>query len=137
MLTELFFCNFTHKTIYILMEWLKITTNSEIIRIPTDEIVFVKGDRNYSDIHLCNGKEESVACQLHDLTDKLSMLADSPFYRLGKSFIVNKNFIFKVNPGLQKLLLSSSKLEKDIQLKVSKEALKTLKEQLEEEGGAQ
>ena len=78
-----------------------------------------------------------MACQLHDLTDKLSMLTDSPFYRLGKSFIVNKNFIFKVNPGLQKLLLSSSKLEKDIQLKVSKEALKTLKEQLEEEGGAQ
>ena len=102
------------------MEWLKITTSSEIIRIPTDEIVFIKGDRNYSDIHLCNGKEENVACQLHDLTDKLSMLADSPFYRLGKSFIVNKDFIFKVNPGLQKLLLSSSKLEKDILLKVSK-----------------
>ena len=26
------------------MEWLKITTNSEIIRIPTDEIIFIKGD---------------------------------------------------------------------------------------------
>ena len=119
------------------MEWLRITTNSEIVRIPTDEIVFIKGDRNYSDIHLCNGKEENVVCQLGTLTAKLSMLTDSSFYRLGKSFIVNKNFIFKVNPGLQKLLLSSSKMGKDIQLKVSKEALKTLKEQLEKEGGAQ
>ena len=117
------------------MEWLKITTNSEIIRIPTDEIVFIKGDGNYSNIYLCNGKEESITSQLHDVMDKLTMIEDSPFNRVGKSFIVNKNFIFKVNPGLQKLLLSSSKLEKDIQLKVSKEALKELKERLEKEGG--
>lgn len=117
------------------MEWLKITTNSEIIRIPTDEIVFIKGDRNYSNIYLCNGKEENVLTQLHDIMDKLSLIDASPFFRVGKSFIVNKNFIFKVNPGLQKLLLSSSKLEKDILLKVSKEALKTLKETLEKEGG--
>lgn len=117
------------------MEWLKITTNSEIVRIPTNEIVFIKGDGNYSDIHLCNGKEENVMCQLHDMMDKLSILDDSPFYRVGKSFIVNKNFIFKVNPGLQKLLLSNSILERDIQLKISKEALKSLKELLEKEGG--
>lgn len=117
------------------MEWLKITTSSEIIRIPTNEIVFIKGDGNYSDIHLCNGKEENVICQLHDLMDKLAKLQDSPFHRVGKSFIVNKNFIFKVNPGLQKLLLSSSMLENDIQLKISKEALKSLKELLEKEGG--
>lgn len=67
--------------------------------------------------------------------DKLLTTDGAPFYRVGKSFIVNKNFIFKVTPGLQKLLLSSSRLEKNIQLKVSKEALKTLKEHLEKEGG--
>lgn len=117
------------------MEWLKITTSSEIIRISTNEIVFIKGDGNYSDIHLCNGKKENVICQLHNLMDKLSNLQDSPFYRVGKSFIVNKNYIFKVNPGLQKLLLSNNMLEKEIQLKISKEALKSLKEQLEKEGG--
>lgn len=42
------------------MEWLKITTNSEIIRIPTDEIIFIKGDGNYFDIFLANGKKENV-----------------------------------------------------------------------------
>lgn len=117
------------------MEWIKITTSSEIIRIPTEEIVFVKGDGNYSDIYLCNGKEENVATQLHNVMDKLAMIGTPTFYRVGKSFIVNKDYIFKVNPGLQKLLLSSSKLGKDIQLKVSREALKNLKEQLEKEGG--
>lgn len=117
------------------MEWLKITNNSEIVRIPTDEIVFVKGDGNYSNIYMCNGKEENVSTQLHNVMERLGVIKNTPFYRVGKSFIVNKNFIFKVNPGLQKLLLSSSRLEKDIQLKVSKEALKSLKEHLEKEGG--
>ena len=117
------------------MNWLKITNNIEIIRIPTDDIVFIKGDGNYSDIYLCNGKQENISCQLGGLMSKLSEVDDSTFYRVGKSFIVNKNFIFKVNPGLQKLLLSNSRMEKDIQLKVSKEALKNLKELLEKEGG--
>lgn len=117
------------------MEWLKITTNSEIVRISTDEIVFIKGDGNYSDIYLSNDKKENVTCQLHELMDKLAKISNNPFCRVGKSLIVNKNFIFKVNPGLKKLLLSSSKMEKDILIQASKDALKELKENLEKEGG--
>ena len=115
------------------MEWLKITTNSEIIRIPTDEIIFIKGDGNYSDIFLANGKKENVISQLHDLMDKLTALNYSPFYRVGKSLIINRDYIFKVNPGLQRIILSNSRLEKDILIKASKDALKNLKEKLETE----
>lgn len=115
------------------MEWLKITTNSEIIRIPTDEIIFIKGDGNYSDIFLANGKKENVISQLHDLMDKLTALNYSPFYRVGKSFIINRDYIFKVNPELQRIILSNSRLEKDILIKASKDALKNLKEKLETE----
>ena len=114
------------------MEW--ITTNSEIIRIPSDEIVFIKGDGNYSNIFLSNGKKENVISQLHNVMDKLSDFDYCPFYRVGKSLIVNRDFIFKVNPGLQKLILSNSRLEKDILITASKEALKDLKEKLENEG---
>ena len=115
------------------MEWLKITTNSEIIRIPTDEIIFIKGDGNYSDIFLANGKKENVISQLHDLMDKLTTLNYSPFYRVGKSLIITRDYIFTVNPGLQRIILSNSRLEKDILIKASKEALKNLKEKLETE----
>ena len=115
------------------MEWLKITTNSEIIRIPTDEIIFIKGDGNYSDIFLANGKKENVISQLHDLMDKLTTLNYNPFYRVGKSLIINRDYIFKVNPGLQRISLSNSRLEKDILIKASKDALKNLKEKLETE----
>jgi len=117
------------------MEWLKITTNSEIVRISTDEIVYIKGDGNYSDIYLSNDKTENVTSQLHELMDKLAKISNTPFFRVGKSLIVNKNFIFKVNPGLKKLLLSSSKMEKDILIQASKDALKELKDTLEKEGG--
>ena len=115
------------------MEWLKITTNSEIIRIPTDEIIFIKGDGNYSDIFLANGKKENVISQLHDLMDKLTTLNYNPFYRVGKSLIINRDYIFKVNPGLPRIILSNSRLEKDILIKASKDALKNLKEKLETE----
>lgn len=115
------------------MEWLKITTNSEIIRIPTDEIIFIKGDGNYSDIFLANGKKENVISQLHDLMDKLTTLNYNPFYRVGKSLIINRNYVFKVNLGLQRIILSNSRLEKDILIKASKDALKKLKEKLETE----
>ena len=42
-------------------------------------------------------------------------------------------YIFKVNPGLQRIILSNSRLEKDILIKASKDALKNLKEKLETE----
>lgn len=115
------------------MEWLKITTNSEIIQIPTDEIIFIKGDGNYSDIFLANGKKENVISQLHDLMDKLTTLNYNPFYRVGKSLIINRDYVFKVNPGLQRIILSNCRLEKDILIKASKDALKNLKEKLETE----
>lgn len=65
--------------------------------------------------------------------DKLTTLNYNPFYRVGKSLIINRDYIFKVNPGLQRNILSNSRLEKDILIKASKDALKNLKEKLETE----
>ena len=115
------------------MEYLTLTNSTEIIRIASDDIVFIKGDGNYSDIFLANGKKENVISQLHDLMDKLTVLNYNPFYRVGKSLIINRDYVFKVNPGLQRIILSNSRLEKDILIKASKDALKKLKEKLETE----
>ena len=106
------------------MEYLTLTNSTEIIRIASDDIVFIKGDGNYSDIYLSNGKAENVTYQLHGLMDKLEKFTYCPFHRVGKSLIVNKDYIFKVNPGLQKLILASSNLYDDIHIKASKEAPK-------------
>ena len=32
------------------MEWLRISTSTELVRVATDEIVYVRADGNYSDL---------------------------------------------------------------------------------------
>ena len=66
------------------MEYLTLTNSTEIIRIASEDIVFIKGDGNYSDIYLSNGKAENVTYQLHGLMDKLEKFTYCPFHRVGK-----------------------------------------------------
>ena len=43
------------------MEWCRISTSTELVRVATDEIVYVHADGNYSDFVLTNGKVERRA----------------------------------------------------------------------------
>ena len=42
------------------MEWLKIVTSNELVRISTDEIVYILADGNYCDIMLANGSTHKI-----------------------------------------------------------------------------
>jgi hypothetical protein len=53
---------------------------------------------------------------------------------VGKSLVVNKNYIYVINITTQELLLSNSHLQVDFKLKASREALKELKNTIEQEG---
>lgn len=99
------------KTINENMEWLKITTNSEIIRFQPMRSFSSKAMETTPTYSLPMAKE-NVISQLHDLMDKLTALNYSPFYRVGKSLIINRDYIFKVNPGLQRIILSNSRLKR-------------------------
>ncbi len=116
------------------MERLKISTSVELVRVPTDDIAFIKASGNYSDIYLFNGKVMTMTFQLHYFVEALSNLKEKFFVRVGKSLIVNKNFIYSVNVTSQDLLLMDHRLTTDFKLKASKEALKELKNVLEQEG---
>ncbi len=116
------------------MERLKISTSLELVRVPTEDIAFIKASGNYSDIYLFNGKVLTMTFQLHYFADVLNKLKDRCFVRVGKSLIVNKNFIYSVNISSQDLLLMDHRLTTDFKLKASKEALKELKNILEQEG---
>ncbi len=115
------------------MKRLKISTSAELFRVPTEDIAFIKAQGNYSDINLFNGKVLTMTFQLHFFADALEKLQERMFVRVGKSLIVNKNFIYSVNVSNQELLLMGYRLEKGIKLKASKEALKELKANLEQE----
>jgi DNA-binding LytR/AlgR family response regulator len=113
-------------------ERLKITTSIEHYRIPTEDIAFIKADGNYCDVHLFNGEKLTLTFQLHYFEEQLGRLKNNFFIRVGKSLIVNRNYILSVNTSMQTLYLMNHRMNSLIILeKVSKEPLKELKTKLE------
>lgn len=115
------------------MEWLRISTSTELVRVLTDDIVFVHADGNYSEVMLYNGKMHTMTFQLHYFNDIFLRLKNNFFVRVGRSLIVNKNYIYQINLTDQKMILTGGKLSDEYTVKASKDALKELKAKLEEE----
>ena len=65
------------------MEWLKIKTSTELVRVRTDEIVYVCADGNYSDLMLTNGRSRKMTFQLHYFDDIFKQLQHNTFVRVG------------------------------------------------------
>ena len=55
------------------------------------------------------------------------------FIRIGKSLIVNRAYIFKINVNKQQLVMSNMEVNQAFTLQASKEALKQLKTLIESE----
>lgn len=115
------------------MEWLRISTSTELVRVQTDDIVFVHADGNYSEVLLYNGKKHTMTFQLHFFNETFQRLKNNFFVRVGRSLIVNKNYIYHINLTEQKMILTGGKLDCEYEVKASKDALKDLKAQLEDE----
>lgn len=119
------------------MAWLKISNSTELNRFQTDDIVFIHADGNYSDIALVNGKSRKLTLQLQNFDRMLQELDGYKFTRVGRSLIVNKNYIESISLPDQRLRLNSCQMAEEYDIKVSKEAIKTLKELMDKEGGKQ
>ena len=118
------------------MEWLRISTSTELVRVATDEIVYVRADGNYSDLMLTSGKSRKMTFQIHFFDEIFQLLRRNMFVRVGRSLIVNKRYIHVVNLTDQMLLFAGQQMKSEIApVRVSREALKQLKEQLEDEKG--
>ena len=81
-----------------------------------------------------NGKPHKMTFKLHFFDEVFQKLKNNIFVRVGKSLIVNKNYIYVINITSQELLLGGSHLRGDFKLKASREALKELKALIEQEG---
>lgn len=118
------------------MEWLKISTSTELVRVATNEIVYVRADGNYSDLMLTNGKKRKMTFQLHFFDEVFQLLRNNVFVRVGRSLIVNKRYIHVVNLTDQMLVFGGQTITGEIApVQVSRESLKQLKQLLEEEKG--
>ena len=114
---------------------LVFTTSTEIVRVPSDTVVYITADGNYSGITLTDGENFVLTLQLWQIERRIAEMLESDdnrFIRIGKSLIVNSDFIAFINPVRQKMILSDCRtFHHDVS--ASKEALKALKELLEKE----
>jgi len=125
------------------MEWFRIFTSTEMVRVATDEIVYVLADGNYCDMVLINGKRHKMTFQLHFFEENFKLLRHNPFVRVGRSLIVNKRYIYLINLTEQRLEFTGRGIDNNLQLTdsdgkqkyVSRDKLKELMELLGEEKG--
>ena len=115
-----------------------ISNSNELVRLQPERVVYVKSDGNYSTMVLHDKTEQVFTmnlaqCQLL-MEEQLGKEAMT-FIRLGKQLIVNRAYIFKINPNKQQLYMSNSEVNIAFELQASKEALKQLKVLMESETG--
>ena len=86
-----------------------INTRNGLRIIELDEVVYLKADGNYTNFYYADGKVRTELSCLSIFDAKIANLYDaagqnSPFYRMGRSYLVNTNHISDIN--FQTLLLS-------------------------------
>ncbi|MDR1601274.1 MAG: LytTR family transcriptional regulator [Tannerella sp.] len=117
-------------------KYLIIKTRDEFLRIKLHDILYFEADRNYTKLLLSEGLQFTFAINIGKIEEMFHtqyLDSQSTLIRVGKSFIVNKNYILQINLPKQKLLLLTPG-GKPRELIVSKEPLKALKDMLEQEG---
>ncbi len=111
---------------------LYFNTRDELLRLDIAKIVYFEADGNYTVIVTANQMKATLGISLiqmeKELAKQLGYRANR-FCRIGKRYIVNLNYVCRIQTGLQRLVLSDSH-SFAYQLSVSKEALKKLKDMM-------
>lgn len=111
-----------------------ISNANELVRLRPERVVYIKSDGNYSTLVLHDKTEHVFTMNLAHcqelIEEQLGKEAET-FIRIGKQLIINRAYIFKINPTKQQLIMSNMEVNNAIELQASKEALKQLKVYLE------
>ena len=111
-----------------------ISNSNELVRMKPERIIYVASDGNYSTFVLHDRTEQvftmNLARSMEVIVEQLGKGA-STFIRIGKSLIVNRTYIYRVNVTRQQLVMSDMDSNEAFTLQASKEALRQLKELLE------
>ncbi len=105
-------------------------SRDQLLRIGIDDIVYFEADGNLTYIITANKLRGVVNMNLGKMEQFLAAhfgKGASSFMRIGKKFIINMQHIYLINVPKQKLVLSDYRTFA-LQLSVSKEALKKVKE---------
>ena len=113
-----------------------ISNTAELVRLHSEDILSIEADGNYSNLYIVGEEERMVLGQLGQLErmigDQLGEEA-SAFIRVGRSLIINRNYIYYINPSRQVLIMREPNGCKHEIKRASHESLKNLKEFIERE----
>ncbi len=90
-------------------KFIVISTNTELLRVPSDRLMFITSDGNYSKVYTQDGHYRQVAYQLGQLEDIIGDQLgeeETPFIRIGKSLIVNRDYIYLIDVSSQVIIVS-------------------------------
>ena len=110
-----------------------ISKGTELLRIPSDRLVYISADGNYSYVVTQDNRSKMVSFQLGQLEDLIGdQLGDSGnnFIRLGRGLIINSDFVYSIDIAKQQLILSDC-LDCYHELSASREVLIKLKAYLD------
>jgi len=102
---------------------IKLKSFNGIFLLRPEDIVCVEADREYSSILFTNGTKEDVFERLGEIEKKLPQLF---FLRIGKSVVVNREYIRKITD--KTLLLVTPAVSYSVE--ISKEAVRILKDKI-------
>ena len=106
-----------------------ISKGTELLRVPSDRLVYISADGNYSNIMTQDNHSKMVSFQLGQLEDLIGdQLGDAGnnFIRLGRGLIINSDFVYSIDIAKQQLVLSNC-LNCYHELSASREVLIKLK----------
>ena len=111
------------------MAKLYFNTRDEMTCIDTDKIALVKADGNYSKVVYINGKEINLTFGISKMDTILKENNDrrNKFVKIGRSYILNHFFVFKIEPLKQTMLLSDGE-KYTIKVSLPKKTLKAYKD---------
>lgn len=105
-------------------------SRDEFLRVDLTAVVYFEADGNYTRFVSINGLSTLIFMNLGKMEQLLSLrFKDAPgtFVRIGKRFILNLNYIYRINTLKQELTLSDQRSFTQ-SLSLSKVALKALKD---------
>ncbi len=110
--------------------YLFLNSRDEFLRIDISRIAYFEADGNYTNIMMANGLKGIVCMNLAKMKEVLEASLKEKaaiFARIGKKYIINLGFVFKVDVARQNLVLSDG-ISFAYTLSLSKDALKDLKD---------
>lgn len=119
----------------MLRKFLIIANAADLVRIAPEKIVFISSDGNYCNLVQADNETRLLTIQLGQLEALIHEQLGTEgnlFIRIGRSLIINRNYIYYINVQSQKLILSDvARFTHTVS--ASKEALKLLKDLIEKE----